>query len=133
MVTTVAEHANPSGTGCARNETLYSRLIRPRIVGEEKAKVNPGSEMVVSHVEDFGLFGLCRKWWHYRRAQLPSCNMKTHKETAILGTLFVASLYVMGIVSYVVFRSGLVAVCFGLAAILATGLMASVAKAQRPN
>jgi len=59
--------------------------------------------------------------------------MKTHKETAVLGTLFVVSLYIMGIVSFVVFRSGLVAVCFELAAILATGLMVSVVKAQRPN
>jgi len=59
--------------------------------------------------------------------------MKTHKETAVLATLFFVSLYVMGIVSYLVFRSGLVAVCFGLAATLATGLMVSVVRAQRPN
>jgi hypothetical protein len=59
--------------------------------------------------------------------------MKTYKETAILGTCFVLSLYVMGIVAYVVLRSGLVAVCFGIAAILGTGLMVSVVKAQRPN
>ena len=59
--------------------------------------------------------------------------MKTHKETTILGTLLVVPLYVMGIVSYVVFRSGLVAVCFGLAATLATGLMVSVVRAQHPN
>jgi hypothetical protein len=59
--------------------------------------------------------------------------MRAHKESATLGTLFVVSLFVMSIVSYVVFHSGPVAVCFGLAALLATGFIVSVVKAQRPN
>ena len=59
--------------------------------------------------------------------------MKTHKETTILGALFVLSLCIMGLLSYVVFHSGFVAVCFGAVAILAAGLMVSVVKAQRPN
>lgn len=59
--------------------------------------------------------------------------MKTHKETAILGTLVVVFLYVICIVSYVVFRFRFVSFCFGLAALLATGLMVSLVKAQRPK
>jgi hypothetical protein len=51
------------------------------------------------------------------------------RKFALPGTIFVVFLYVMTVVSYVVFRAHFFAFCFGLAAILTSVVLL---KAQRP-
>jgi hypothetical protein len=55
--------------------------------------------------------------------------MQSRKAT-LPGTIFVVFLYVLTVVSYVVFRAHFFAFCFGLAAVLAS---VALLKAQRPN
>ena len=55
-------------------------------------------------------------------------TMQSRKAT-LPGTIFVVFLYVLTVVSYVVFRAHFFAFCFGLAAVLASVVLL----AQRPD
>jgi len=52
------------------------------------------------------------------------------RKVSLPGAIFVVFLYVLTVVSYVVFRAHFFAFCFGLAAVLAS---VALLKAQRPN